>query len=579
MLKHLLAATRRPLAAVLLTLPLTGQAATPQKPEWPTFVDHYIESFLVAHPAFAVVQGRHEFDGQLPDWSREGIAREIARLKAQRQSALAYRDEDLTAEQRYQRDYLVSAIDGQLFWLDDAEWPFRSPDFYFSWLTDSIGPSPYISLTYAPPEERIQSFTRYANNLPTAIEQIRDNLRMPMPRTVLQYGIDSFGGLASFFRDDVAEAFASVKDEKLLANFNAARDNAAKAIQSLADYLASNRATATEDYAMGPELFRKMIYATERVDISLEELEAIGRADMARNQAALRDACAEFAPGKPIPDCFAKMAGRKPEGGPVATARRQLHELKAFVIDKDLVTIPGKEEALVQESPPYARSNAAFINIAGPYEKNQPSIYNISPPNPAWPKEVQEAYIPGESDLLFTSVHEVWPGHFLNFVHANRADFTFGRVFVTYAFGEGWAHYTEEMMLEAGLRDQSPETRIGQLANALLRNARFLSAIGLHTQGMSIEESEKLFMEQAYQDKGTAEQQAARGTYDPAYLNYTLGKLMIRQLRDDWVKDRGGRDAWREFHDEFLSYGGPPIPLVRGQMLGGEAEAVFYREE
>ncbi|TXS95521.1 DUF885 domain-containing protein [Parahaliea maris] len=579
MLKQLLAATRPPLAALLLTLPLAGQATTPQKPEWPVFVDHYIESFLVAHPAFAVVQGRHEFDGQLPDWSKEGIAREIARLKAQRQSALAYRDEDLTAEQQYQRDYLVSAIDGQLFWLDDAEWPFRSPDFYFSWLTDSIGPSPYISLTYAPPEERIQSFTRYANNLPTAIAQIRDNLRMPMPRTVLRYGIDSFGGLAAFFRDDVAEAFASVKDEKLLADFNTARENAASAIQGLADYLESNRATATEDYAMGPELFRKMIYATERVDISLKDLEAIGRADMARNQAALKQACAEFAPGKPIAECFAKMANRKPEGGPVAAARRQLEETKAFVIAKDLVTIPGKEEALVQESPPYARSNAAFINIAGPYEKDQPSIYNISPPNPAWPKDVQEAYIPGESDLLFTSVHEVWPGHFLNFVHANRAEFTFGRVFVTYAFGEGWAHYTEEMMLEAGLRDRSPETRIGQLANALLRNARFLSAIGLHTQGMSIEESEKLFMEQAYQDKGTAEQQAARGTYDPAYLNYTLGKLMIRQLRDDWVKERGGRDAWRQFHDEFLSYGGPPIPLVRGQMLGGDAEAVFYRGE
>ncbi len=134
-------------------------------------------------------------------------------------------------------------------------------------------------------------------------------------------------------------------------------------------------------------------------------------------------------------------------------------------------------------------------------------------------------------------------------------------------------------MLEAGLRGASPETRIGQLGNALLRNARFLSAIGLHARGMTVEESEKFFMEEAYQDQGTAQQQAARGTYDPAYLNYTLGKLMIRALRDDWTAGRGQRKAWREFHDTFLSFGGPPIPLVRARMMGGKAESVFYQPE
>jgi len=570
---------RSVILGLLLCLPLLTApwASAADRPAWNTFVNDYIEAFFVAHPAFAVVQGRHEFDGQLPDWSREGIAAEIARLKAQRAAALAYTDADLSKEQQYQRDYLVSAIDGQLFWLDDAEWPFRSPDFYFSWLTDSLDPSPYITLTYAPPAERMKSFIRYANNLPTATAQIRDNLRLPMPRTLLQYGVDSFGGFADFFRNDVAAAFGKVTDKALLAEFDAAREGAAKAMEALAAWLQSNRGSATEDYAMGPELFKKMLYDTERVDIGLDELEAIARADLAHNQAELKRACDEFAPGKSIPECFAKMAGRKPAGGPVVAAREQLHELKAFVVKQDLVSIPGKEEALVRESPPYARSNSAYINTAGPYEENQPSIYYISPPNPAWPKDVQKAYIPGESDLLFTSAHEVWPGHFLNFVHANRADFTFGRVFVTYAFGEGWAHYTEDMMLDAGLRERSPETRIGQVGNALLRNARFLSAIGLHTQGMTIAESEQLFMEQAYQDRGTAEQQAARGTYDPAYLNYTVGKLLIKQLRDDWVAERGGRKAWREFHDTFLSFGGPPIPLVRAQMLGGEPEAVFYR--
>jgi hypothetical protein len=536
-------------------------------PAWEAFVDQYIEDYLAAHPAWAVFQGRHEYDGMLQDWSAESIAAEIERLKVARDQALAFEDEALGDEGQYQRDYLVASVDRQLFWLDKAEWPFVNPAFYFDWMSDSLDPSPYIALDYAPLEERMEAFTRFAGNIPRAAGQIRANLRMPMSRTRLQYGIDSFGGMADYFKNDVPGVFAAVEDAELQAGLAASITAASDAMRELADWLEFNMATATEDYALGAELFQQMIYDTERVDTSLEELEALGEADMQRNQIALGEACAEFTPGESVRSCFAKMANRKPAGGPVETARLQMAETKAFLIEKDLVTIPGNEEALVAESPPYARSNSAYINIPGPYEKNQPSVYYISPPNPAWTEEVQRAYIPGESDLLFTSIHEVWPGHFLNFVHANRAEWNFGRVFVTYAFGEGWAHYTEEMMLEAGLRDESAETRIGQLANALLRNARFLSAIGLHTKGMTVEESEQLFMEEAYQDEGTARQQAARGTYDPAYLNYTLGKLMIRDLRDDWTGLRDGRESWRDFHDTFLSFGGPPIPLVRARMM------------
>ena len=366
--------------------------------------------------------------------------------------------------------------------------------------------------------------------------------------------------------------FAAVEDEALQAEFASANAAATDAMLDLTDWLIANRGTATEDYAIGPELFQEMLYATERVRISLPELGAVGGKDMGRNQLGLGEAWAEFAPGESIRACFARMANRKPQGGAVQAAREQLVELRAVLEQADLVTIPGTEEALVEESPPYARSNFAYINIPGPFEKNQPSIYYISPPNPSWSPEVQAAYVPGEADLLFTSVHEVWPGHFLNFLHANRAELAFGRLFVTYAFGEGWAHYTEEMMLEAGLRDASAETRIGQISNALLRNARFLSAIGLHTGAMSVADAERMFIEEAYQDEGTARQQAARGTYDPGYLNYTLGKLLIRQLRHDWTENRGGREAWKAFHDEFLSYGGPPIPLVRAQMMAADGD-------
>jgi uncharacterized protein (DUF885 family) len=487
--------------------------------------------------------------------------------------------EELGEEAVWQREYLLSVIDRNLFWMDKADWPYVNPAFYFDWMSDSLDPSPYIALNYAPLDERMEAYTRYAGGIPHAVSQIRANLRMPMARTRLELGVASFGGLADYFENDVPQVFEGAGDAAAQAAFSDANAAAAKAMAELRDWLISNRESATEDYALGADLFAQMIYDTERVDVTLDELEAIGRADLERNQNALAEACAEFAPGETIQQCFAAMADRKPEGGSVEAAREQLNETKAFLIAEDLVTIPGTEEAKVAESPPYARSNFAYINIPGPFEKNQPSVYYISPPDESWSEEVQRAYIPGEADLLFTSIHEVWPGHFLNFLHANRAEWIFGRVFVTYAFGEGWAHYTEEMMLEAGLRDASAETRIGQISNALLRDARFLSAIGLHTLGMSVEESERFFMEEAYQDEGTARQQAARGTYDPAYLNYTMGKLMIRRMREDWVSERGGREAWKEFHDTFLSFGGPPIPLVRARMLGGEARAVFGSQE
>jgi hypothetical protein len=311
------------------------------------------------------------------------------------------------------------------------------------------------------------------------------------------------------------------------------------------------------------------------VDVSLDSLEAKGRADLQANLMALRLACRNFAPGATLPRCVRRMNAHKPPAGAVAAARDQLATLEDFVRLGDIVSVPGGERALVRESPPYQRFNSAYIDIPGPFEKNIPSIYYIAPPDTSWSPAEQAAYIPGLADLMFTSVHEVWPGHFLNFLHSNRATSKFGQIFVGYAFAEGWAHYTEEMMLEAGLGDGYPDLAVGQLSNALLRNVRFLSAIGLHTKGMGISESERMFREQAFQDPGNARQQAARGTYDPAYLNYTMGKLMIQKLREDWTRTRGGRKAWKQFHDTFFSYGGPPIPLVRKAMLGKDSGPAF----
>ncbi|UGB39022.1 DUF885 domain-containing protein [Frateuria soli] len=535
-------------------------------------VDTFIKGAFEHNPVFAANAGKHEYDGKLPDYSPAGLKATADWLHAQRDTFAAFKDDRLDAQGRFRRDYVLATIEGQLFWLEDSGFPYSNPAFY----TGDLSPSMYLTRPYAPLPVRMAAFVRYQEALPQALAQIKANLKLPLPASYIELGVNAFGGYADFFKADVPGIFAGVKDPALQARFKASNAAAIKASRELADWLKAQKPHATQDYALGADKFSRMLRATELVDLPLDQLKAAGEADLARNTAALESACAQYLPGKPLTACVAKVSADKPVGGAVAGARAQLAGLRQFVVDKDLVSIPGTEQAKVEEAPPFNRANFAYIEIPGPYEKDLPSVYYIAPPDPSWSKAEQKAYIPGKADLLFTSAHEVWPGHFLNFLHANRVQWIFGKLYVGYAFAEGWAHYAEEMMFDAGVDGATPEVHIGQLTNALLRDVRFLSAIGLHTGGMSLAQSEQMFKDKAFQDPGNARQQAARGTYDPAYLNYTLGKLMIMQLRQDWTATHGGRAAWKAFHDQFLSYGGPPIPLVRAQMLGGKPEAKLW---
>lgn len=562
------------MAATLLVLTACNASdnksatAAPSAASWTEFRDQFLAGYFPLNPTFAVYQGKHEFDGQLPDWSPAGIEKQAAYLEKAIADAKAF-DGEMTAAEKFERDYLVHVAQGQLFFLRDTDFAQKNPSYY----TGALDPNVYIARPYADATTRMKAFIAYAEKVPAAAAQIKANLKLPLPATFVKYGTAGFGGFADYYTGDAKAAFAEVKDEALQKQFDEAAAKAGAAMTDLAKYVGSQPGT-TDGYALGADKFSKMILTNEGVDTPLDELERIGQADLKRNQDALKAACATYAAGMTIADCMKKMGADKPADGPVAEARRQLPTLRAFLIEKDLVTIPGTEQAQVEESPPYNRQNSAYIDIPGPYEKSLPSVYYISPPDPAWDEQTQADFVPGRKDLMFTSVHEVWPGHFLNFLHSNRATSIFGKLFVGYAFAEGWAHYTEEMMWDAGLGEGDPETHIGQLSNALLRNCRYLSAIGLHTKGMTVADSEKLFKEQCYQDEGNARQQAARGTYDPLYLNYTMGKLMIRKLREDWTK--GDRTKWKAFHDEFLSYGGPPIPMVRAAMMKEEAaKAVF----
>src|SRR5690606_8769941 len=322
--------------------------------EWTKFVEEFIEDYLVANPDFAVSAGRHEFDGRLRDLSADGVQNEIARLEAMRERAGAFANDDLSPEERFQREYLLSVVDGDLFWLRDARFPFTNPAWYFG---AGIDPNTYVNVPYAPVQERVRAFIRYAEQIPAAAQHVRSNLETPLPRTHVDFAISGFGGLARFYRNDVPQAFAEASDEQLQSELRAAIEPAAKALDELTAWFESQRANATDDYALGPERCAAMRRMTERVTTPLERIEEIGRADLERNLKALTEACGRYAPNAAIEDCITRTQADKPEGGPVEGARQQLQELRKFVLDKALVSIPGTEEALVAEAPAYRRQN------------------------------------------------------------------------------------------------------------------------------------------------------------------------------------------------------------------------------
>ena len=547
-----------------------ADAARPEEANWSAFASGFIESRMKADPYFAVGSGRHEFDGQMPDWSRAAFDADAAQLRDSLAAAEKFDATTLAAPERFERDYLIWVIETQLFWQTNAEQPFRNP----AWYLERLDPSMYLTREYAPLPKRLEGFLGYARAVPGLTASIRANLKTPLPKAFIERGAAGFGGYATFFRDEMPGIFAQVQDEKLKKDLTEATAAAAKAMEELTAWLESQRATATNDFALGAGKFREMLRETELVDLPLEELEAIGRKDLERNLAALKEACAMFAPKTSLNACVEKMRADKPSGGSVEGARAQLADLRKFVQDKKIVSIPNPEQALVAESPPYNRGNFAYISIPGPYESPAVKVtYYVAPPDPKWSAAERNAYIPGKGYLLYVSAHEVWPGHYLQSQFTNANPSRISALWWDYSFGEGWAHYAEEMMYDEGLGAGQPEMRVGMLTNALLRDVRFLSAICLHSGCMTLEESEKMFREQAFADAGNARQQALRGTYDPGYLAYTLGKLMIRKLRTDWLA--ANPDATlQQFHDKFLSYGAPPVPLVRREMLGSMAGAL-----
>ena len=566
-------------ALVLSLLVACGSPPAPLKPEpmEPSRADTQlatqIETFIAGHLAFrpnlAIDLGLHEHDGKVPDRSAAAVTAEIARLETARTTFEAFDPAKLGHESQVDREVVLAEIRKELFSLSVRRRPQRDPFYY---LLGGFSLNPYIAREYAPAEQRAAAMLRACETGPAYYQQAAAQLEAALPAASLQVGLMMSGGVAEFVKGDAKKAFAALPDDALRGTLDACLDRLAGEIGTFQGALKSRMPAATPDFRLGADQMIAMLRATEGIEIDVPRLVELARADYERNKFAIEKAAHEIDPKRDAAAVIAEVSADKPAADRVLEeATGQIEVIHKLIADKLIVSVPRADNIVVRTSPQFMRGNFASFSGAGQFESAPlPSFYYIAPPDPTWPASQQQAYLPSRTDLLFISAHEVSPGHFLQGVHQRASKSRVRRIFETYTSSEGWAHYVEEMMWEQGLGGGDPRAHIGQLKNALLRNVRFLVALGYHTEQLSPEDATGMFLKLAYADPANAKQQAMRGTVDPMFLGYTLGKLIILELRADWQRANPGKSL-REFHDQVLSYGEAPLPVIRRMMLGAAA--------
>ncbi len=536
--------------------------------------DEYLAAMFAMYPTMAASLGLHDYDGQVPRFQESVRAARVAQLRAFAGRLAAIPPATLGPDDAHDHTLLRLSAEEEIFDLEvlrDAE---RNPMVY----AGALDVSGYVKRNYAPLEQRVRSLTEHLNQVPDVLADARTLLRPQIPRTFVDTALDVYEGIVEFHEGDLLAAVRPVGTGPVWEAFERANRAAIAALRGFVQVMRDELLPrATAEFAIGVDHFRTMLRLGEMVDLPLDELLSIGRGDLERNAARLREVTSRVAPGVPVQEVIRRQSQDHPAAPQlVREAARMLDEIRAFIEEHGLVSIPSDVPARVEETPPFARWAFAMMDTAGPFEAASESYYYVTPPEPDWTPEQTEEWLTkfDYATLRDVGIHEVYPGHYVHFLHMKHIPRRVRRVLTSYSFVEGWAHYCEQMMLEAGYRQDDPRVHIAQLTEALLRNVRFIAAIEMHTRGMRVEEAARLFVEHAHMEPLPAEKEAVRGTFDPGFLNYTLGKLMIRKLRDDLRARDGARFSLRSFHDNLLALGAPPVPLARRRLLGEESGAL-----
>jgi uncharacterized protein (DUF885 family) len=579
---------RNPILCLLLAVaPLGAAAAAQAVPDKPgagdaafmQLADNYFDRFYFpTNPSIATSDGVHTYDGKLEDYSHAGIDLEVKALKDWEAQVSAVNPDGLSEYIRGDRDLVLNNIRSTLLTLLTIRPWEKNPDMYSSGITSSA--FTLMERKFAPPETRLRDLISREKQMPAALQAARTNLGNP-PKIYTQIALEQLPGLIGFFRHDVPSAFTDVTDTSLKKQFAASNGAVIEALGDYQTWLKNDVLPRSHgDFRIGADAFRKKLRYDEMVDLPLDRLVAIDMANMKANQAEFAKVAKELDPGKTPRQVLAELAADHPQPGKLLdTFRSTFDTLTGFIGDHHIITIPSTVRPTLEETPPFMRAiTFASMDTPGPYEDKATTAYfNVTLPEKDWAKQHIDQFMAQFSYPVITSVatHEAYPGHYVQFLWMHKVHDRVRKLLGSASNAEGWAHYCEQMMLDEGLaqyefpkdRRQQLLLKLGQLQDALLRNARFIVGIKLHAGQMTMAQAKDFFVREGYQSPAVGEVETKRGTSDPTYLYYTLGKLEILKLRADMQKKEGAGFDLEQFHDDFMQHGFAPIEIVRREML------------
>jgi len=562
-------------------------AAETEDGEYEAVAEEYIKGYLGAHPLEGTALGLHEYDGKITDYSRLALDAELSRLRRFDDRLSKFDPSKLSSRQSIDLRILQAAVKKDLFEMQDMAVFERNPMVYARAADVNV----YIKRNFAPLEDRVRSLVAIESQIPNILIAAKTNLNDVVPKPYVELAIQIARGSADFLKKDLVAAIGTQKDEQLRVAFHEANRKAANALNDYAAWLEREKLPkASMDFAVGEEKYRRFLAQTELVDLPPQKILEIGMEQLKAEQTAFAEAAKKIDPNKSPVEVFKQVQSEHPTPqNLIPDVAKDLDKIRKYVLSQHLVGIPSDIRAKVKETPQYLRATSfASMDTPGPFEKRaNEAYYYITPTENDWAEKQKEEWLTAfnyyTSDV--TSIHEAYPGHYVQFLHLNASPASkVEKIFGSYAFVEGWAHYCEKMMLDEGYGSSTNSTpseddvkraakyRMAQADEALLRLCRLCASIKMHTQKMSVDEATKFFQENCYYEEKPARQEAMRGTFDPGYLNYTLGKLQILKLRDDYKAQEGENFSLQKFHNELLNHGMPAIRLLREIMLKDQSK-------
>jgi uncharacterized protein (DUF885 family) len=560
--------------SLISTLALAAGKTAASSTKWDATVDKFLDHYYEFDPPTATNDGLHQYDAKMEDRSRAGVEHEIATWKKFRGQVAGVDEKKLNAEEQIDRRMMLGYIDQRLLTLETIRPWEKDPDTYQSAL--SIAVFRIMSRTYASQDERLRSAIARERLMPQILNDARANLKNP-PQIYTQIALQQTPDLISFFQHDVPQAFDKVTDKVLLAEFKQSNAAVIAALQSYQEWMQKDLLPRSHgDFRLGAETYSKLLLYREEVDTPLDKLLEIGMADLRRNQRSFREVAAKIDPNKTSDQLHEEMLKNHPSAEQLLPEYAALLDgLRAYVVDHKIMSIPGANKPTMQETPPFQRATTfASMDTPGAFEtKATESFFNATLPEKNASPQDADSLLRGHARpvMVAVAVHEVWPGHYMQYVWQQKYPTKLRKVLSANTNVEGWAHYTEQMMLDEGYGNGDPMLRLGQLQDALLRNARFVVAIRMHTGTMTLDEAREFFVKEGMQTTAVADTETKRGTGDPLYLYYNLGKQQILKLRADYQKKMGDKFTLQDFHDTFMREGQPPIKEVRHLMLGDDS--------